>query len=143
MKKVQWFGVGVREAYGYTWTNGAVVPVEDDEQADDLLTQPGENFVEVTDEGLITTEIPPATTEEMEALYTAPDSDIGLARRIDGIGPAREKELAEAGIVRVRDLAEMTPAEVDDLVEQVGSLSREQVKGWIEQAKGLLESDDE
>ncbi len=53
MRQIQWFGVGRREIaeYSLAWEfSGAVVPVEDDNVALDILTQPGEKFVDVTDD---------------------------------------------------------------------------------------------
>jgi hypothetical protein len=47
MKKIRWNGFGRREIYGYAFTPGQVIEVTDDEQALDILTQPGEDFSEV------------------------------------------------------------------------------------------------
>lgn len=51
-KLIQWNGPSfkIREIYGYTFTSGQIHQVDDDEQALDMLTQPGDFFVEASEE---------------------------------------------------------------------------------------------
>lgn len=47
-KWIAWYGFGVRELHGLRWENGQAHLVEDEEVALDILTQPGEDFREVS-----------------------------------------------------------------------------------------------
>ena len=47
--KIQWQGSGLRIIHGYTLQPGQTVEIQDDEIALDILTQPNEPFVKVTD----------------------------------------------------------------------------------------------
>ncbi len=49
-KKIKWAGVSRREIHGYVFMPGQVIEVDDEEIALDILTQPGEPFVEVEPE---------------------------------------------------------------------------------------------
>lgn len=115
MKKIAWYGNGIRQAYGLTWTNGQAHDVPDDEVADDLLTQPGENFVEV------------------KADEVKPDVPV-LSDEVKGIGPKRMSELARLGIRTAEDLAGVDDRGIEALLDEFGSLGREQLEDWIEQA---------
>lgn len=55
---------------------------------------------------------------------------------ITGIGPAVEKRLHEAGIVRYDQLARMTPAELAEILSGMVGVNAASIaeKGWIEQA---------
>lgn len=47
-KWIAWYGYGVRDLHGLRWENGQAHLVEDEEVALDILTQPGEDFREVS-----------------------------------------------------------------------------------------------
>jgi hypothetical protein len=49
MMKIQWQGSGLRIIHGYTFKPGQIVEVSDEEIALDILTQPNEPFVKVTE----------------------------------------------------------------------------------------------
>ena len=64
---------------------------------------------------------------------------------ISGIGPAVEKRLHEAGIVRYDQLARMTPAELAEILSGMVGMNAASIaeKGWIEQAAHMPSQADE
>lgn len=44
---IKWDGIAIREIHGYIFQPGQVIEVADEETALDILTQPGEPFVEI------------------------------------------------------------------------------------------------
>lgn len=60
-------------------------------------------------------------------------------KKISGIGPGLEKKLNDAGITTLKQIAELSDADVADLEERIirfsGRIKREQ---WVEQAKKLV-----
>jgi len=58
--------------------------------------------------------------------------------RIPGIGAVREMELHHAGVWTADDLAMLSDERIAELVQQAGSLSDAQIRGWRDAAKALL-----
>lgn len=136
MRHIQWNGYGTRQAYGKTWENGDVIPIESDDVADDLLTQPFDNFVEVFPAAGGKTNALDGIGPAIKELLAKAGSSTSLASNIDGIGPATEKVLAEAGILDVSGLAGLTAEGAAAIAEQTG-VNEERLAGWINQAKGM------
>jgi predicted flap endonuclease-1-like 5' DNA nuclease len=70
-----------------------------------------------------------ALTDRMDAAPAPQLSDI------DGLGPTYIERLENAGVTSVRDLAELDP----EAVAEVTEASPTRAKGWLEQARSLLE----
>ncbi len=66
---------------------------------------------------------------------SAPDD----LKRIRGIGPALEKTLHEAGVVRVSQIAAWDQAQIDDMAARLGRMGgRIRSDDWVGQAQALL-----
>ena len=75
----------------------------------------------------------------VQTLVSAPAKaaadDVSL---IDGIGPKITKQLAAEGILRLSQIAVMTPVELAALDSKLGLKGRTAREEWVEQAKELL-----
>lgn len=60
---------------------------------------------------------------------------------IDGIGPTYAKRLNEAGIISFEQLAELTPAQIRDIIKPA-SWQKIEAESWIAQAKPLSRPDE-
>lgn len=76
----------------------------------------------------------PSPTEESAPAEPASEIVDDL-KQINGIGPAYERRLNEAGIVRYGQLAALSPEEVRERIQLEGW--RGDVEGWIAQARAL------
>lgn len=118
-----------REIHGYTFLPGQTLWVENEEKALDILTQPGEPFVEVN-----LPAPPEASPEPVEGpVEETPEASPGKLTDITGIGPKYARELGKLGVITLADLADLTQ-------EQISSLSAgpDQVRQWIVQAQKII-----
>ncbi len=60
---------------------------------------------------------------------------------IDGIGPATERRLHDAGILTFAQLAAMSPSSVAPLVTGLVGMSTDRIANWIDQARKLTPAD--
>jgi len=80
-----------------------------------------------------------AAAKSKPAAVTAEPASADDLKKISGIGPGLEKKLNDAGITTLKQIAELSDADVADLEERIirfsGRIKREQ---WVEQAKKLI-----
>jgi len=80
-----------------------------------------------------------AAAKSKPAAVAAEPASADDLKKISGIGPGLEKKLNDAGITTLKQIAELSDADVADLEERIirfsGRIKREQ---WVEQAKKLI-----
>lgn len=80
-----------------------------------------------------------AAAKPKPAAVAAEPASADDLKKISGIGPGLEKKLNDAGITTLKQIAELSDADVADLEERIirfsGRIKREQ---WVEQAKKLI-----
>lgn len=111
MKRITWYGFGIRMVGQHRWEAGDIVEIEDS-LALDLMTQPDragfkDEFIEVT----VTT--------------------------VSGVGPVHEAELVKAGVPTVEALAGLGEERLGQVAGRI-SLSLDELQKVIRRAQAML-----
>ena len=69
---------------------------------------------------------------------SGPQGDADDLKKISGVGPAFEKRLNGAGIYHFWQLAELKPAQVESLEEELNMAGRMERDEWVRQAKEMM-----
>ncbi len=59
-------------------------------------------------------------------------------KQLSGVGPALEKKLAAAGVTSLKQIAEITPEEIERVEGEINASGRFERDGWVAQAKDLI-----
>jgi len=123
----QLWGLSLNNARGLAVvSNAAVVPAKPKESAP---AQPAQSAQPAQ----------PAKPPAKQKKVSSSKSNEEDLKQISGIGPRLEKKLKENGVTNLRQIAELTKAQIEELEKGVirfsGRIERE---AWVEQAKALL-----
>ena len=82
----------------------------------------------------------PETVHTDRSPAYATQTSVDDLKLIIGIGSTMAEKLTQMGIVRLEQIADWNPSEIDALERQLGAQGRIEQERWVEQARQLVQS---